>query len=232
MSVLTANDQYVYSCLFPDADETLETSRGAAPLSACEPLDGSTFYSEADKDPDAGTVDAAEVDIIQRLEAKTVTAAAALVEYDALAKQFPTRASVHNNRAQVRRLLYVEQEEDACRLAAIEKDLDTAIRLAQDDEESGGAGAGAAGRVLAQAYTQKGWLALKRIEALRAREQPQQAESVQQQRCVWDMEEEASRWLWLGGAHGNRQAQRAASRINPYAKLCGQMVEQALRREM
>jgi hypothetical protein len=48
---------------------------------------------------------------------------------------------------------------------------------------------------------------------------------------VLDFEENASRDFVMGGRYGNQIAGKLAVGANPTAKLCGEMVREALRRE-
>lgn len=47
-----------------------------------------------------------------------------------------------------------------------------------------------------------------------------------------DLEEAASRELGLGGRYGNETARQLAIKTNPYAKLCGSIVREALTKEI
>jgi len=47
-----------------------------------------------------------------------------------------------------------------------------------------------------------------------------------------DLEEAASRELGLGGRYGNETARQLAVKTNPYAKLCGSIVREALTKEI
>ena len=48
---------------------------------------------------------------------------------------------------------------------------------------------------------------------------------------VVEFAEAASRDFWMGGRYGNEVARGLAVHANPTAKLCGQMVKEAMRRE-
>ncbi len=47
-----------------------------------------------------------------------------------------------------------------------------------------------------------------------------------------DLEEAASRELGIGGRYGNETARQLAVKTNPYAKLCGSIVREALTKEI
>lgn len=97
--------------------------------------------------------------------------------------------------------------------------------------------------ILGQAYTQQGWMKLRQIKqinyslaqkAAKLADEPKklQKEKVRFDAVRWDLEKDASESLRLGGVYGNAQAQAAAVRINPFAKLCGQMVQRAMKEEL
>lgn len=97
--------------------------------------------------------------------------------------------------------------------------------------------------LLGQAYTQQGWMKLRQIKqinyllaqkAAKLTDEPKklQKEKVRFDAVRWDLEKDASESLRLGGVYGNAQAQAAAVRINPFAKLCGQMVQRAMKEEL
>jgi hypothetical protein len=46
------------------------------------------------------------------------------------------------------------------------------------------------------------------------------------------LEEMASRDFFFGGRYGNKVAQQLAVQTNPYAKMCGAIVKEALRKEV
>jgi hypothetical protein len=46
------------------------------------------------------------------------------------------------------------------------------------------------------------------------------------------LEEMASQDFFFGGRYGNKVAQQLAVQTNPYAKMCGAIVKEALRKEV
>ncbi|VVT56345.1 uncharacterized protein SAPINGB_P004989 [Magnusiomyces paraingens] len=236
MSQLSKNDQFVLFCLFPK--EKIEKVEKESPQVICAHLDGGLHYSI-----DQGNLSNAqrrEIEIIQGLESKSINYKKALEEMDALIEQNSEYASAYNNRAQLKRLLYLEKKESGSEITvsldSIDTDLGRAIDLAQKDiQKTNGPHTYLARHVAAQAYTQKGWVVLTRIQVARATKSSHEENhndiTVIGKDDSWELEEEASRWLHLGGEYGNEYAQRAAALVNPYAKLCGQMVERALHHE-
>ncbi|TKA31343.1 hypothetical protein B0A50_02188 [Salinomyces thailandicus] len=121
---------------------------------------------------------------------------------------------------------------------AVLADLQTAITLASP-ASPGEAVSPAQGRLLAQAYTQLGAVYHQAgQDMLEAAAVPAKAEvmvtvAVDSLRnwSAEDFEEAAARCFRLGGQYGNEVAKALAVQMNPYARLCGRIVEEALRKE-
>lgn len=123
---------------------------------------------------------------------------------NALISAFPLYASAYNNRAQLRRIL--KQPNDN-----VLSDLDRAVELASEGlgENGNGRVSEHQARVLKNAYTQRG--AVREIAG---------KESDAKQ----DMEE-AAKW-------GSEVAKQWLVARNPYARLCGQIVNEVMRKEI
>lgn len=121
----------------------------------------------------------------------------------------PKYASAYNNRAQVRRLItnWDQQVDD------ILMDLQNAIELAEPSSADKPVSK-MQGTILCQAYSQLGGLYL--------------TISQEPGRDRWYYEEKASNSLYYAGLYGNELARQVATKVNPYAKLCGNMVRDAL----
>ncbi|KAG5999715.1 hypothetical protein E4U21_006386 [Claviceps maximensis] len=168
---------------------------------------------------------------------------------DALIAEFPNYASARNNRAQIIRRLYgdallldfttdvplplVEQpdaaEKQAAAVRALE-DLDKSIALLSPMTLSTPISPQAA-RTLSMAYTQRAAIYLRTSKLL-----PHRALHVQDGRpeAQWsrvDFEQAASHDLAHGGRYGNPIAKGLAVSVNPTAKLCGQIVQEAMKKE-
>lgn len=174
---------------------------------------------------------------------------ASIAEFDALIADYPKYASARNNRAQLMRRLYgdamllnyttgmpmplIAEPEKADKLnasATALSDLDTSIELLTPPSFTSSMSPTAA-RTLSMAYTQRAAIYLKTSKLLEDRQLD--VDSSRQESC-WSaiqFEEAASHDLALGGRFGNEIAKGLAVSVNPTAKLCGQMVREAMRKE-
>jgi len=142
-----------------------------------------------------------------------------LEEADALLstkiQKYPTeRPSLWTNRAQVRRLVGD--------MRATLSDLSTAIQIATPPKYF--RPSPDYSRILSQAYTHRATIYL-----LAARED---VVGVSESHTSEELEELASRDFDFAGRYGNELAKAMAVRTNPYAKLCGAIVQTALMKEM
>ncbi|KAL2755154.1 hypothetical protein ACRALDRAFT_1064868 [Sodiomyces alcalophilus JCM 7366] len=198
---------------------------------------------------------------MQRLELqlaglKPQTVSEPVQEYQRLVSQlndliaeYPNYASARNNRAQALRRLYGDtlllggHAEDAdrliqnpdtaekCRMALVTlQDLETSISLLSP-KMAFAAITPQAAKTLSLAYTQRAAIyhtTGKHIGEGRGSLQGGRRES------KWsklDFEEAASRDFAMGGRYGNDIAKGLAVSTNPTAKLCGQMVREAMKKE-
>jgi hypothetical protein len=166
----------------------------------------------------------------------------ALSILDTLLEAHPSYASAHNNRAQLRRWRYSDQNllvreanasPDLRRLEAASAtlaDLQTAISLGSPPHPRDPVSPCQA-RVLGQAYTQ---LAVLYHTAAKDMDTPGLVDITIPDCHGWEeerFEEEASRLFYLGGLYGNEMAKMLAVHTNPHAKLCGSIVREAMRKE-
>ncbi|EGX95615.1 hypothetical protein CCM_00269 [Cordyceps militaris CM01] len=177
----------------------------------------------------------------------------AITALDQLISEHPRYASARNNRAQATRRLYGdlmllsvtttsaasavplipapaadEKRQAAARALA---DLETSIALLTPRALASPM-APTAARTLSSALTQRGAVYLQTGKMLRA----DRALDVDQSRdeASWSahrFQEAASHDLALGGRYGNEIAKNLAVSVNPTAKLCGQIVREAMRKE-
>jgi len=173
---------------------------------------------------------------------------------DDLIREFPNYASARNNRAQAIRRIYgdgilvksslsLEQDSppldptasDESRIAAsttVLLDLSTAIALLTPPNQFSPISPQAA-KSLSQAYTQRGAIYHLTAKHLTSKDAELRIDGSRKE-AKWNVvefEENASRDFMMGGRYGNEIAKALAVSTNPTAKLCGEMVRQAMRKE-
>lgn len=158
---------------------------------------------------------------------------AALSELDLIIESNPSFVSARNNRAQARRMLFEGDELNMHldELRMILDDLSEAIRLTEPRTRTAPISLRDA-KVLASAYSHRGYLMLS------ASRSDDTVKAVVTSLCGLKatdkdrLEELASQEFAMGGRYGNDLARQMAVRTNPYAKLCGSIVREALQKEM
>lgn len=173
---------------------------------------------------------------------------------DQLIEEYPHYASARNNRAQALRRIYgdgmlvrtpaISKDEapildpsasDAIIIStskAILTDLSMAISLLTPPTAFSPLSPQAA-KTLSQAHTQRGALYHLTAKRLASKESELRIDENRRE-ARWksvDFEENASRDFWMGGRYGNELAKALAVSANPTAKLCGEMVKEAMRKE-
>lgn len=168
---------------------------------------------------------------------------------DDIISENPNYASARNNRVQICRRLYGDaillsstadstmpliespgEQEKRNMAATVLRDTETSIRLLSPPSPSSPISPQAA-HTLSMAHTQRAALYLKTAKLLSARSLDVDASLPESK---WDklaFEEAASRDLALGGRYGNQIAKGLAVSVNPTAKLCGQIVREAMKKE-
>lgn len=170
-------------------------------------------------------------------------------EMDGLIAEHPDYASARNNRAQIYRRLYGDamlmdlttgmpmplienpaRDEKRAVSTAVLEDLERSITLLSPPSPNTPISPQAA-RTLSMAYTQRAAIYLKTAKML-----PYRSLDMDQARheSGWDalaFEQAASHDLAFGGRYGNQIAKGLAVSVNPTAKLCGQIVRQAMKEE-
>ncbi len=177
---------------------------------------------------------------------------AAVAQLDALIAEHPRYASARNNRAQVLRRLYGDlmllsvttsnavvplvpapaREEKRQAAARALKDLETSIALLTP-EALASPMAPTAARTLSSALTQRGAIYLQTGKMLSSADRALDVDASRRE-SAWSahrFQEAASHDLALGGRYGNDIAKNLAVSVNPTAKLCGQIVREAMRKE-
>jgi hypothetical protein len=173
---------------------------------------------------------------------------------DELVEEYPKYASARNNRAQALRRIYgdgilvktpsktseampvLDSEASEAELISISSkilnDLTTAIALLTPLTPFSALSPQAA-KTLSQAYTQRGaiyHLTAKQLSSKNAELRIADGRREGKWKSV-EFEENASRDFMLGGRYGNEIAKALAVSTNPTAKLCGEMVKEAMRKE-
>ena len=221
---LSTNDNAVLGALF-DPESSLSNS---TQVSASAPSDLEPSRLESIQENERETLRALNHDQPSRPEIEGT-----IKQLDHIISENPTYASGWNNRAQTRRMLYKIEElyaqiED---LRLILQDLAQAIELATPKNSLTPVPALNA-KVLASAHTHRGYLL---YTASRSDDLTKLITGAVASLSKLDkdgLEEMASREFTLGGRYGNDTARQLAVRTNPYAKLCGSIVKEAMQREV
>lgn len=188
----------------------------------------------------------------------SLTLRTAIDALSVLITKHPDYASAYNNRAQAMRLLLGD---DLRANEGVWTDLSTAIALVGGAEKSIPKIARVQvsrheASVLSKAHTQRAWLLWKLAksspvkvlptsspeEALRKEAEDALATESSLKRSKLpaqlrglsreELEEMASRDFAMGGMYGNEGARDMAVRTSPYAKLCGEIVKEAMKGDM
>ncbi|KAJ6256028.1 hypothetical protein Dda_9120 [Drechslerella dactyloides] len=187
---------------------------------------------------------ASEILAIRAAEANDTSKALAILS-QAVASS-PSYCSAYNNRAQVRRMavantnpgdidnLFSESSDTRTAIAAAYVDLSTAISLAQPQTPTSPISPQTA-KLLANAHTQRATILHTSSKHLTAgsklpAELPEELAVLGDDVAAW--EEAASRDFFWGGRYGNELAKAMAVHTNPYAKLCGSIVKEAMKKEI
>lgn len=146
---------------------------------------------------------------------------------------YPTYSSAYNNRAQVLRLLHGDDlYSKVVKETTIWDDLCTAIKLVSPSRSNEKVSE-FQGRILRAAYAQRGYLIWKAAKGANGRVDdthnlPTDLRNLSQNA----MEERAIIDLEMAGKYGDQEAMKMAVSANPYARLCGNIVNEAMRVEM
>jgi hypothetical protein len=161
--------------------------------------------------------------------------------------QHPNYASAYNNRAQLRRWrfgdnLIISGATDQIIQSALEAtvcDLREAITLSSPDGADSKVSPPQA-KLLMQAWTQLGAVfwnlgkTWKSNQHIGLGSSDEQGQSDKNNWVNWDgtrLEEEGSRCFFMAGLYGSDFGRNLAVKMNPYARLCGSIVKEALKRE-
>jgi hypothetical protein len=152
----------------------------------------------------------------------------------ALIDENPRYASAYVNRAQAARLLLPVESlfsfDHASESARIFNDLGRGIELACPSSTSGSTSPHQK-EVLAAAYTHRGFLLLKAADMVK-NGQAVHGLDVLGSTTASGIEEVASDDFARGGSYGDSLGKQMAVKTNPYAKMCGAIVRDALQEEI
>lgn len=251
---LTTNDSAVLQALF-DAESS--PSSGVTVDSTLPQLPSHLNISAKEH----SFLQAREKEIITPLASTThptpETLQSAINAFDALITQHPTYPSAYANRAQALRMLIEPEQQQPSpatktenenenenttpdfftpsatpSLSTLLSDLGQAITLSTPKSPADPVSPSQA-RLLADSHTHRAYLLLKISRQLKSRN-AEDAEAIPERLRELGsegLEEMASRDFFFGGRYGNKVAQQMAVQTNPYAKMCGAIVKEAMRKE-
>lgn len=223
---LSANDARILNALFDP--ETLPSSVARSKQSAL--IDAALPPHPAMSKPEFEMLEAQQTEIVLRVSSASdiTTIEDALKQMDAVVEHWPTYPSPFVNRAMLRRLkMEAEVQGLGFRhaklsdIGAIILDLSTAISHASPSAWSDAAVSPFQARILRTAYSHRAYLHLKCAETGRALEGKDKSE----------LEEMASNDFAAAARYGDEAAREMSVRTNPYAKMCGAIVRNALEEE-
>lgn len=224
---LSSNDAHVLSALF---DPEASLSRDGVNISASQnSLPG---ISETEL-PGLQMVESAAIRPLNTPDPSRVTVEKAIEALGDLIATHPSYASAYTNRAQALRLLLGDDlfsSANSTLLSLLLSDLSRAITLTTPASPQDTLSRLQA-HILATAHTHRGYILLKAAKAARDGTLEGGTEELKKASSE-DLEEMASRDFFLGGRYGDKTAQQIAVQLNPYAKMCGAIVKEAMRKEM
>ncbi|KAL4873036.1 hypothetical protein BDV12DRAFT_161217 [Aspergillus spectabilis] len=243
---LTTNDSAVLQALFdaessPSSGVTIDQSLPQLP----------TYLNISPKEH--AYLQAREREIISTLSSTPnpppETIQAAIKALNGLIETHPTYPSAYANRAQALRMLVeptsLEHDtksstsllspENTNHLSTLLSDLNQAISLSSPPSLADPLSPFQA-RLLADTHTHRAYLLLKISRHLKTSNnnaaQIEYVPSRLRDLGPEGLEEMASRDFFFGGRYGNKVAQQMAVQTNPYAKMCGAIVKEAIRKEV
>ena len=230
-TTLTSNDSAILSALFdPESSPStsLSISKSLPPLPDIqEPLFSSLRSQEASALSELNTPSPSQASIEGAIRALSD-----------LIKQNPTYTPAYLNRAQATRLLLTASTDsvvfDPVNLPVTKQlfaDLNTVVSLSTPSTPSAPLSALQAD-LLAKAHTHRGYLLLKAAKAVKqVGDTPCTLPAPLANMDSEQLEEMASREFFFGGRYGNTMARQVSVQTNPYAKMCGAIVKEAMKKE-
>jgi hypothetical protein len=227
MPGLTTRDSFVLKSLF-DPEAFAATTKHASSQTSLPGMTEDQFLLRR----------STELQIISQLQTDTPNAETvqkAVQDLSSLIEESPGYASAYINRAQASRLLIPTSGLFTSDLAQASrqllKDLQKGIQLAEPATSDQQLSTHQT-TVLAAAYTHRGFLLLKIADLIRNGKQVHGVSDKLQSASAESVEEQASQDFAAGGQYGSKEARDMAVRTNPYAKMCGAIVKEAMRKEI
>lgn len=225
---LSINDARVLNALFDP--ETLPSS--VAKSQDAKAIDPSLPAHPSIASAQLSDLEARQQEIVRRINSDSTIIAidAAISQLNETISQWPNYASAYTNRAQVQRIRIEAELKDGQHLFEAPRedieplftDLSRAIHLSLPSSSPSAPVSTYAARVLRIAYTHRAYLYLKAVETDTDLEGHGKAE----------LEGLASKDFSAAARYGDEVAREMSVRTNPYAKMCGAIVRNALREEM
>jgi hypothetical protein len=221
-TTLSKRDSHVLGALF-DPESSL--------LSSCQIKNLENAYYDADTLNNLKTIERQALAYVNAASPSSADILSTIQILSQLIEEYPQYASAYNNRAEARRISCDAEDlmHQPDMLKAIFADLEQAISLTTPNHDLETVSSEHAA-VLAGAHTHRASLlylasqmnlpehVLGQVEDLAGQDRQQ-------------LEECANKNFVAGGRFGNRLAKQLGVKTNPYAKLCGNIVRKAMRRE-
>jgi hypothetical protein len=220
---LSASDESVLKALFDS--ETTPDYNSSEP----DQVSSNTSAFETEQSRLQNTVDEI-IRPLSKTDPNPDAVTKAIDQLDNVIYSHPSFAPAYVNRAQAIRLLHNEAiftDKGSIPMGHILADLSQAITLANPKSTSAKVSNRQA-QVLSAAHMHRGYLIHNACRLNSLQPLPQSLRLVGVDR----LEEMASRDFAVGGRYGDKIGQQLSIYTNPYAKMCGAIVSEALRKEM
>lgn len=228
MAALTGHDKSILDALFDPESSSSKHVRVDGALPSLPQYSASQFAA----------IRAEEITIMRPLGQESAgvdTATDVICALSRLIERYPEFPSAYINRAQAARLplsvndMFTREHSDTS--SQVIQDLTHGIDTASPTSPHQPVSDHQAG-VLAAGHTHRGFLLLKVAEMTRKGDILHGAGRRLQNATAVQIEELASVDFAAGGRYGNKLAQEMSVRTNPYAKMCGAIVKEAMQMDM
>ncbi|ERF72238.1 hypothetical protein EPUS_02125 [Endocarpon pusillum Z07020] len=223
---LTSNDTAVLSALF-DPESSPSSSISISNVAPTLPHIPNAILPDLQQ---------REISAIQSLNTESPSQPSiesSISDLSVLINEYPKYAPAYLNRAQATRLLIGEETDlfhprNNDLISRALSDLEKAISLASPSFPPDPL-SDLQASLLSKAHTHRGYLLLKASQAVRQAglSLPTDLAGLSGE----ELEEMASKDFSLGGKYGNKIAREMSVKTNPYAKICGAIVKEAMRKE-